>query len=182
MGTFALASLVIGLFGTIGAMHMLRNLAPTFFGKGKEGDEPGEAGVDAESAAAVGIAPPSIGGLAMVIGIAIASFYMDPWPYSAQGLVYASMFLVLAGLWLERRGSLEARPLLMVLCGIGGTLLRRRWAVAPRAECHHDDTLRSHFVEELAIAEVAGDAAAVAPQHHGQSALESGGAVQRVCG
>lgn len=110
MGTFALASLVIAFLGTLGAIHLLR-MKP----------EPGEeAGAGTGGSGVVGR---SAGGLGMLMGIAIASFYMEPWPHSSQGLVYASVFFVVSGLWLERKGSLDHRPLLMIGCGLAGTLV-----------------------------------------------------------
>ena len=119
MGTFALASLVIGLFGTLGAIHLLRMVASAGSGA------PAPESITPDS----GAIQRSAGGLGMLMGIAVASFYMDPWPYSAKGLVYASMFFVLAGAWLERKGSLEQKPLFMVVCGLVGTLVSTWFAL-----------------------------------------------------
>lgn len=119
MGTFALASLVIGLFGTLGAIHLMRMLLSARSGT------PAPDSITPSS----GAIQRSAGGLGMLMGIAIASFYMDPWPYSAKGLVYASMFFVLTGAWLERKGRLEQKPFIMVVCGLVGTLVSTWFAL-----------------------------------------------------
>lgn len=121
MGAFALASLVIGLFGTLGAIHLLRMAVAAAEGS----DDLTTASATPDS----GALRCSAGGLGMLAGISIASFYMDPWPHSAKGLVYAAILLVIAGTWMERKGSLEHRPLVMAVCGLLGTLVSTWFAL-----------------------------------------------------
>lgn len=83
MPSFALAALVIALIASAGAVPILRGLFKA------AGD------------------PPPVGGLAILIGIAVASFYMDPWPAAAIGLVVGAVLLVAVGIVVDRRGLLS---------------------------------------------------------------------------